>query len=258
MDGPQQIKKKLNLSSKKGFARNISNRVIARFYRAEGANPSWPYSEAQQGLLKKGQAPDPLQQVEHLNDLAKNPKGAINVDDVYLTEGGPKGGIPKDSPHGQKNWGESGERLRAFEETNAASTPKKPTSVAGEITPSTKGQRLPKLGASVSVALDIYTAVQMNRDTRIAKQSPGRVGMAVLQDDNGRYTLRVGTEGAFFNYYDKTYITGKLAGTTQELGALDSLREKDKCDKKYGYFDWKGDFVGGLVPPIDVPSNYIP
>ena len=120
-DGPQQINKRLNLNSKLGYARSISNRIIARFYRAEAARPSWHYSADQKTKMRtKGQAPDPLQQVEHLNDLAQNPKGAIG-EDVYFTEGGRKGGIPKDSPHGQKNWGEPGRRLRDFQERNAAS-----------------------------------------------------------------------------------------------------------------------------------------
>ena len=122
-DGPQQVKKRLNLKSKLGYARSISNKILYRFYKAEAVKPSWHYSENQiKTKLAKGQAPDPLQQLEHLNDLARNPKGAIG-EDVYFTEGGRKGGIPKDSPHGQKNWGESGRRMRDFQTRMAAPSP---------------------------------------------------------------------------------------------------------------------------------------
>jgi RHS repeat-associated protein len=122
-DDAQQTGKRLNLKSKKGFARSISNRINARFYRHEGASPSWPYSPNQIKLLKAGRAPDPLQQVEHLDNLAENPGAIPNAKDVYLTEAGRKGGIPKNSPHGQKTWGEIGKRLRAWQTKNTSVPP---------------------------------------------------------------------------------------------------------------------------------------
>jgi len=124
-DGPQQISKRLNEGSKSGFARRIYDAVRSKFYQREAINPSWStYTEPQKDLLRAGRAPDPLQQVEHLSDLAKNPKNALNPNDQYFTEGGRKGGIPKASPHGQKNSttpGSPGQRLRDWQARQAAS-----------------------------------------------------------------------------------------------------------------------------------------
>ena len=116
-DGPQQIAKRLNKASKKGYARYLANQTLTRFHRLEAKKPSWSYTPAQKEKLKAGRAPDPLQQLEHLNDLANDPKKSVtSIDDLYFTRGGRKGGIPKDSPHGKKNWGDEGNRMRAWEE----------------------------------------------------------------------------------------------------------------------------------------------
>jgi hypothetical protein len=86
-NGPQQINKRLNLNSKLGYASSIANKILYRFYRAEAARPSWNYSPAEIEKLDKGRAPDPLQQLEHLNDLAADPKLAIG-EDVYFCRRG--------------------------------------------------------------------------------------------------------------------------------------------------------------------------
>ena len=129
-NGPQQINKRLNEGSKSGFARRIYDSVRSKFYQREATNPSWStYTDSQKKLLRDGRAPDPLQQVEHLSDLAKNPKNALNPNDQYFTEGGRKGGIPKGSPHGQKNStapGSPGQRLRDWQAKNTASEPAAP------------------------------------------------------------------------------------------------------------------------------------
>jgi hypothetical protein len=122
-DGPQQIRRRLNLNSKSGFARSTLNRVRDRFYKfeADPARSSSIYTDAQRGLMRQGKAPDPLQHIEHLNDLANDPKRSLDPDNLYLTEGGEKGGIPKGSPHGQKNStepGSTGQRLRDWQQKN--------------------------------------------------------------------------------------------------------------------------------------------
>lgn len=86
----------------------------------------------------------------------------------------------------------------------------------------------------------------MARDMHIAEQ--GYVmGTAVLKDANGEYILQK-REGLIFNDYYKTYISGDMKGKTSELGFFDFLKEIDKRDKKYGYFNWLGNFVPGEVP----------
>ncbi|MEV8504293.1 SpvB/TcaC N-terminal domain-containing protein [Actinoplanes sp. NPDC051475] len=104
------------------------------------------------------------------------------------------------------------------------------------------------IGALNSVA-PIWDAYKMARDLHIAEQSPGRAGVAGLKDEYGEYTLQI-REGLLFNDYQKTYISGEKAGTVQELGFFEWMREIGKRNEKYGYFDWKGDFVPGEVPPI--------
>jgi len=111
--------------------------------------------------LRKGKAPDPLQQLEHMSDLAQNPKNALNPNDQYLTEGGRKGGIPKESPHGQKNStepGSPGQRLREWQAKNPEVTPKVKKGItptqkqAGDI--KTKGNKGP--GGKVNTALILW------------------------------------------------------------------------------------------------------
>lgn len=120
-DGPQKIGGRLNLETKSGFARSVFDSVRKAFYRLEAdpAKSSSVYSKEQRARLANGAAPDPRQQLEHLNDLSRNPKGSLNPNDIYLTEGGKRGTLPKDSPHGQKTsveGGSPGQRLRDFQE----------------------------------------------------------------------------------------------------------------------------------------------
>jgi RHS repeat-associated protein len=118
-DGPQKIGKRWNYKSQKGWARYVAFRIQQQFYRLESKSPTWNYSSDQIKNMAKGMAPDPLQQFEHIDPLAKNPKNAFNAKSVYLTEGGPKGAIPKESAHGKVTFGELGKRLRAFIERTA-------------------------------------------------------------------------------------------------------------------------------------------
>lgn len=124
---------------------------------------------------------------------------------------------------------------------------------ARELRPSstgTKGRTTGRLNALVN----LWDAYATARDATIAEQSPGRFGDAVLQDEGGEYTLQR-TEGVIFNDYFKTYINGPLKGSTNELGFFEFRSELNKRDEKYGYFDWKGTFVPGKVPPILVPQR---
>jgi hypothetical protein len=129
---------------------------------------------------------------------------------------------------------------------------------AKELRPGTKGLRVPRAAGTTlnaaAGALVVLDALQFAREQRMAEKGfAGRGGRAVLQDENGEYTLQV-KYGIIFNDYYKTYISGALEGTTVELGFFEFLREIRKRNKKYGYFDWKGDFVPGEVPPIIVPA----
>jgi RHS repeat-associated protein len=129
-----------------------------------------------------------------------------------------------------------------------------------EVTPGTRGLRLPKGAGTVTLnaagaALIAVDALNFAREQRIAEQSPGRAGVAVLEDANGQYKLEI-RRGIIFNDYYKTYISGPQEGTSVELGFFEFRREIKKRDEKYGYFDWKGDFVQGKVPPIIVPAYH--
>jgi hypothetical protein len=121
---------------------------------------------------------------------------------------------------------------------------------AEEITPFTKGLKGSTfLGASA--VLQFADAYRYGRDTHIASQGivASRVA-AVLEEENGEYTVNV-TPGAIIDYYDKIYFSGKLEGTIQKLGFVDSFKEAKKLDHKRGYFDWSGDFVHGTAPVYD-------
>jgi RHS repeat-associated protein len=131
-DGPQKIGKRWNFNSKQGWARYVSLRVQQQFYVQESKAPSWYYTKDQVTKMARGTAPDPLQQVEHLENLAKNPAKAIRPESVYLTEGGKKGGLPKGSPHYEVTHGKTGQDLRAFQEKNASPPAPKPPADAPE------------------------------------------------------------------------------------------------------------------------------
>ena len=138
--GPQQQNKRPNLASKSGFSRNIVNRILSRFYRNEAARPSWPYTKDQRDVMKVGKAPDPRQQLEHTDPLKGNPKNAFNPDDLHLTEGGPKGGVPKGSSHYGKHStapGSPGQRLADWKAKQAEeqSPPSSPATAKSPSTP---------------------------------------------------------------------------------------------------------------------------
>lgn len=119
--------------------------------------------------------------------------------------------------------------------------------------------RMPRVaGATLNAAggaLFLLEAARMARDQRMAEQGyAGRAGRAVLQDDGGEYVLDI-RWGRIFNDYYKSYISGPMAGTTKELGFFEMRREIKKVDKKYGYFDCRGDLVPGRVPPVVIYTN---
>jgi RHS repeat-associated protein len=132
---------------------------------------------------------------------------------------------------------------------------------AEELTPGTKGLSLPKgTGTALNAvggALIVYDALKFGRELNIKDQGyAGRAGSAVLQDENGEYTLQI-KEGLIFNDYSKTYISGPLKDTTVELGFFEFLGELRKRNKKYGGYDLSGDYVPGEVEPIFIlpPQN---
>jgi RHS repeat-associated protein len=111
------------------------------------------------------------------------------------------------------------------------------------------------VGSALAVAnvVQVYT---MARDMTIQQKSPGRVGQAILEDEGGKYVIKI-KPGIIFNDYYKTYINGEGEGTTVELGFFEFLHEVGKRNDKYGYFDWKGDWVYGEQAPIMLPPGMI-
>jgi hypothetical protein len=104
---------------------------------------------------------------------------------------------------------------------------------------------------AVGVGIDIYIAYTMARDMTIEAQFAGYAGPAKLKDELGEYSLT--RANTFFTFYDKTYTSGALKGKTIELGFTSSRAETEKLEKKYGHFDWKGEFIEGQIPPVYVP-----
>jgi len=102
-------------------------------------------------------------------------------------------------------------------------------------------------------------AMKMAREQHIAEQGYERIGRAVLDDAGGEYFIEI-KYGLIFNDYTKTYISGPMAGTTKGLGFFEMRGEVEKRNEKYGYWDWKGDFVPGKVAPVVVntrPGDWI-
>lgn len=117
------------------------------------------------------------------------------------------------------------------------------------------GFSLPKgVGTTLNAAggaLIIHDVLMMAREQHIAEQGYVRIGRAVLDDAGGEYVIEI-TKGLIVNDYIKTYISGPMAGQTKELGFFEMRDEVKKRDAKYGYFNWKGDFVPGKVAPVEV------
>ncbi|MQM32923.1 SpvB/TcaC N-terminal domain-containing protein [Accumulibacter sp.] len=134
---------------------------------------------------------------------------------------------------------------------------------AEELAPGTRGLRLPK-GAGTTLnaaggAMVMLDAMKMAREQHIAEQGYERIGRAVLDDAGGEYFIEI-KYGLIFNDYTKTYISGPMAGTTKGLGFFEMRGEVEKRNEKYGYWDWKGDFVPGKVAPVVVntrPGDWI-
>ena len=216
-EGPQQIDKRLNLKSQKGFARSISNKVNARFYRNEAASPSWPYSKPQRALLNKGQAPDPRQQIEHLKPLGKNLEGFLNVDDMYFTEGGVRGAIPRDSPHGEKTWGKTGKRLAAWEA--AAAEKKAPTKISrtGQTIANSAAEQTSPISRGTGESIDEYEAT-------LEPAAEGSKGVAIYGP------------GAFENIWKES--TDQLSGGGTDAQPPKPILQRRPWDLKLKTFRW--------------------
>ena len=72
-------------------------------------------------------------------------------------------------------------------------------------------------------------------------------GAYILRDENGRFTLGYGKKWWIVTTYNKTYIDGRQAGKSMEIGKeeFDSLLYEQKV--LWGTTDWKGDFVPGIM-----------
>jgi RHS repeat-associated protein len=148
--GPQRVDGRLDPGSKSGYARGLFDQVRQRFYELEAKSPSWQYSDEQKDRLKRGAAPDPKQQIEHLFELAEHPKEALDYQHLYFTEGGLRGSLPKGSPHWEKHFGETGRRLRNWMASRG-------------IRPNTAG------GSWVGIAVVMYLTAKTDEEKRRAR-----------------------------------------------------------------------------------------
>ncbi len=97
------------------LGRRLADRQRKNFYRLEYRESSFAYTPAEKELLRKGYAPQPDVQIEHLQDVKTTkateksaarigrPDLAFHPDNIYLTEGGKKGTAPRGTRHHLKN-----------------------------------------------------------------------------------------------------------------------------------------------------------
>jgi hypothetical protein len=114
----------------------------------------------------------------------------------------------------------------------------------------------PKAVGSAFQVANVVQAYTMARNMTIEHKSPGRAGPAILEDEGGKYVINT-KPGILFDDHYKTYISGEREGTTVELGFFEFRHEVAKRNDKYGYFDWKGDWVYGEQAPIMLPPGMI-
>jgi RHS repeat-associated protein len=195
-DGPQQINRRIDLNSKKGFSRSIAGRILQQFYKNEAKSPSWYYAKNQFDLLKSGKAPDPLQQLEHTDPLAGNPKN-LKAKDFHFTEGGEKGGVPKGSPHYKKHStapGSPGQRLANFraKQGGVQSPPAAPAPTSG----APKAAPSPSTPAPAPTSGAPKAAPSPNTPAPEVKPSGGKLVGAV-----GLLTLSLTVIGVGFELY---------------------------------------------------------
>ncbi len=133
----------------------------------------------------------------------------------------------------------------------------------GEITVETAPKYVVRLGESwilkgpwlgrAFAGLDIIQLYLMYRDY---KKSKFIMAPYLLRDEQGVFTLKSETHLLSSNEYWKHYESGPLAGQDDVSISSDEFDQwKDEAESMWGYVDWKGDFVPGILrrelPEID-------
>lgn len=105
----------------------------------------------------------------------------------------------------------------------------------------------------------ILDAINQERHRKMAQYI--RAPYVFLESD-GRNGFTVQTESRWWGLstrYTKHYITGSLKGTEVEIGLREFNELKEEAEALYGYVDWWGDFVPGMLMPrlpvVNTPSD---
>jgi hypothetical protein len=110
-----------------------------------------------------------------------------------------------------------------------------------------------RAGGTACVAADALGAWTKAREIMKTRTGYVRYKRAVLEDAHGEYMLQY-KPGLFIEDYFKVYISGEAAGREFELGFFEVLEELGKINRKYGYFDFFGNFIHG-EEPITLPPT---
>ncbi len=112
-----------------------------------------------------------------------------------------------------------------------------------------------KAAGGVLILLDI---LKMARQIKANKYSQGP---AVLAGEGGEFTVdyELGPlSGLWGNKYYENYISGPLSGKRLEISKEKFEEHRKEARALYGYIDWKGDFVPGLIQPKPTVTHLPP
>jgi hypothetical protein len=129
----------------RAYARDSFDSVRAKFFAWEARDPSFKYSSEQKENLKSGKAPDDDLQLDHMEKLARNLDRAIDPGNLIWSRGGPKGGLPKDSPHYERHYGSSGRRMEKFQSSHPPESSPRADPTAPYTTPKSVKPPMPAL-----------------------------------------------------------------------------------------------------------------
>jgi hypothetical protein len=96
----------------------------------------------------------------------------------------------------------------------------------------------------------VISVFQIARELKTSRYSFERL---TYDDDLGTYVVQSHWRGAWGVItgkpweYDKVYLTGSRL-FNRELSEHEYNKYVEEAEKKYGYLDWKGDYVPGEVP----------
>ncbi len=136
------------------FADRMRDRARKAFFRQEARKPSYAYDAVQLEKLKRGAAPESWFQLEHMEDVKSKQRGekfivgrpelALDPDNIYVTEGGPRGTAPVGTKHAEKyrvleaaekSSREVAERARQRATVEAPNAPKAASESAPQVKP---------------------------------------------------------------------------------------------------------------------------